>query len=156
MVGESQVHRALTDQRQALLGLALPDVEHGLGVGRGEPGEGAGQKHPATAGERGDGELGAARAEPVDLLLRVFELGRHGLGGPDHDLACPGEGDAPGAAGDHLGAQAAFQDGYVLGHGRGGEVEGGGRPVEAPVLRHRPQDAEPLDIDQQFSLMRYQ
>lgn len=66
----------------------------------------------------------------------------------------PCEGDAPGAARDDLGTEAAFQGSHLLGDGRGGETENRGGPVEAAVLRHRPQDPEPLHINQQFSLMR--
>ena len=156
VVGEGEVHGALADERQGVLGLALPDVEHGAGMDGHEPVESGGQQKPAAAGEGGDGELGTAGAEPGDLLLRVFELRGDGFGGAEHDLAGRGEGDAAGAAGDDLGAETALQGGHLLGDGRGGEPESRGRLVEAAVLRHRPQDAEPLYIDQQFSLMPIQ
>jgi hypothetical protein len=43
----------------------------------------------------------------------------------------------------------------MLGNGRGGETQGSRRLVETAVFRHSPQDAEPLHINQQFSLLRF-
>lgn len=140
VVGEGEVYGALADQRQAVFGFGLPHVDHGVGMGGGEAGECAGQQEPAAAGEGGDGELGAAAAEPVDLLLGVCEFRGDRLGGPDHDPAGRREGDSASAARHDLGAEAAFQGGDVLGDGGGGEVEGLRRLVEAAVFRHRPQD----------------
>lgn len=119
VVGESEVHGALADERQGVLGFALPDVEHGAGMGCHEPGESSGHQEPAAAGEGGDGELRTAGAELGDLLLCVFELRGDGFGGADHDLSGLGEGDAAGAAGDDLSSEAALQGGHLLGDSRG-------------------------------------
>jgi hypothetical protein len=129
-------------------------MEDCVGMGCRQLGEGAGEQEPASAGERGDGELGAACAQPVNLLLGVLEFGGDGLGGPDHDAAGLGEGDPAGAAHDDRGAEAAFQCGDVLGDGRGSEVESCRRLVEAAALRNGPQDTQSLYINQQYSLMR--
>jgi hypothetical protein len=92
-------------------------VDHGVGVGGGQAGECAGQKEPASAGEGGDGDLGAAAAELIDLLLGVCELRGDRLGSPDHDPAGRGQGDSAGTARDDLGTEAALECGDVLGDG---------------------------------------
>ena len=89
----------------------------------------------------------APRAVGGELGLGPLQLGEDRVGVAEQDLAGGGQPYAPAAAVEQAVARLLLQRGELLGDGRGGEVQRGGRGGHRTVVGHRTQDAQPPRVD---------